>query len=35
LDADYVHRAHEIAARRIVLAGVRLGKLLTKLDAEK
>jgi hypothetical protein len=34
LDANYVHHAHEIAARRIVLAGVRLGKLLTKLDAE-
>lgn len=32
LDADYVHQAHEIAARRIVLAGVRLGKLLTQLD---
>jgi hypothetical protein len=35
LDANYVHHAHEIAARRIVLAGVRLGKLLMKLDAEK
>lgn len=34
LDANYVHRAHEIAAQRLVLAGVRLGKLLTKLDAE-
>jgi len=34
LDANYVHGAHEIAAQRIVLAGVRLGKLLTKLDAE-
>jgi hypothetical protein len=32
LDADYVHHAHEIAARRIVLAGVRLGKLLAQLD---
>jgi hypothetical protein len=35
LDANYVHRAHEIAARRIVLGGVGLGKLLMKLDAEK
>jgi hypothetical protein len=35
LDAKYVHRAHEIAARRLVLAGVRLGKLLTQLDAAK
>lgn len=35
LNADYVHRAHEIAVRRIVLAGVRLGKLLTKLDAAR
>lgn len=34
LDANYVHGAHEIAARRIVLAGVRLGKMLTKLDAK-
>lgn len=34
LDADYVHRAHEIAAQRLVLAGVRLGKLLAKLDKE-
>jgi len=35
LDANYVHGAHEIAAQRIVLAGVRLGKMLVKLDAEK
>jgi len=34
LTANYVHQAHEIAAQRIILAGVRLGRMLQQLDEE-
>jgi len=34
LSTDYVHQAHEITAKRLILAGVRLGRLLQELDQE-